>query len=45
MHVLPTSARVEEADILLTEASLLLEKYKNTIDSANYVMATGLLEM
>ncbi|KAH9970463.1 hypothetical protein BJV74DRAFT_799254 [Russula compacta] len=45
MQILPTSVRVEEADILLTEASLLLEKYKNTIDSANYVMAMGWLEI
>jgi hypothetical protein len=39
------SERLVKADALLKEASQRLEKHKHTIDSANYIMAQGLLQM
>jgi hypothetical protein len=40
-----TSEQLVKADVLLKEAGQRLEMHKHTIDSANYIMAQGLLEM
>ena len=39
------SERLGKADALLREASERLDEYRDTVDSANYDMAQGLLEM
>lgn len=44
MHILPTSQLLAEADSLLNDASLKVQKLGNTLSPENYNMAQGLLE-
>jgi hypothetical protein len=44
MHILPTSQLLMEADSLLKDASLKVQKLGNTLSLENYNMAQGLLE-
>lgn len=44
MHILSTSQRLVEADSLLKDASLKVQKLGNTLSPENYNMAQGLLE-
>ncbi len=44
MHILPTSQLLVEADSLLKDASLKVQKLGHTLSPENYNMAQGLLE-
>lgn len=44
MQLLPTSQLLMEADTLLKDASLKLEKLGNTLSLEDYNMAQGILE-
>ena len=44
MNILPTSQLLAEADSLLKDASLKVQKIANTLSPENYNMAQGLLE-
>lgn len=44
MHILPTSQLLAEADSLLKDASLKVQKLGHTLSSENYHKAQGLLE-